>query len=246
MTTSNTRYAIYWLPPEGSYLWKKGSRWFGYDSYKSSQVDRQDIVDLNPAVIDQETIISLTQRPARYGFHATLKAPFYLDDAYTENDLVEATKALCAKQSAVLSADLRIVDLNTYIAMSLGGAKEAPELASLVDVLVEQLDVFRRPMSAEDRQQRITKGEGLDARGIELLDQWGYPSVKERFHCHLTLADTPLTTAEKLDKSLLLSFLNEYFADALNGKALVDRITILKQVDGKPFTVLGTIHLKSL
>ena len=244
MTTSNIRYAIYWLPPEDSLLWEKGSRWLGYDSVKNSLVDRQDIVNLSPAAIDQETIMTLTQRPARYGFHATLKAPFYLDNTYTESDLVEATKALCAKQSAASSADLRIVDLNTYIAMSLGGAKESPELASLVDVLVEELDIFRSPMTAEDRNKRITEGKGLDARGIELLDTWGYPSVKERFHCHLTLADTPLATAEQLDKPLLLSFLNEYFADVLSGKALVDRITILKQVDGGAFTELGTIPLK--
>jgi hypothetical protein len=245
MTVNNTRYAIYWLPPEGSLLWEKGSRWLGYDSYKRSLIDRQDIFDLTSEFIDQETLIRITQRPARYGFHATLKAPFYLDDAYTESDLVEATKFLCAKHSAVSSADLRIVDLDTYIAMSLGDTKQAPELASFVDILVEKLDVFRRPMTAEDRQQRISKGKGLDARGIELLDQWGYPAVKERFHCHLTLADTPLATAEELDKPSLLSLLNEYFADELSGKEFVDRITILKQVNGGAFCELKTMELSA-
>ncbi len=243
MTTSKTRYTLYWLPPEDSLLWEKGSNWLGYDSYKNSLIGRQDIFDFAKPSFDQETVMGLTKRPAGYGFHATLKAPFYLADGCTESDLIEATKALCAKQNPVLSADLCIVDLNTYIAISLGGASEAPELSSLADALVEELDAFRRPMTVEDRQKRITKGKGLDERGIELLDTWGYPSVKERFHCHLTLADTPLTTTGDLDKSLLLSFLNDYFANVLNKKQTVDRITILKQVDAKPFTVLETVMI---
>ena len=234
----NVRYAIYWLPKQDSLLWQLGSHWLGYDSYRQTNIDRQPI-----AGVDFASMKIMTQRPARYGFHATLKAPFYLNHAYVESDLIKSVENLCSQQKAVQSSGLLLADMGAYIGLSMGDSNSALSLVELANVLVEKLDKFRQPMTIQDRDNRIAKG--LDARGIELLDSWGYPAVKERFHCHLTLVDSNINNNERVKKSSMMQVLQDYFNAVLGEQMLVDEIALMKQVDGRAFTVLKTIPLES-
>jgi hypothetical protein len=63
-----TRYAIYYSPNADTLFHRLASEWLGRDAW-SGDAQRQ------PAIAD---IPALTEEPRRYGFHATLKAPFHL------------------------------------------------------------------------------------------------------------------------------------------------------------------------
>ena len=82
------RYAIYFVPAAHTQFYRYGSSILGYDSYTGKAVDF-------PREFGDETINwnELTAPPRRYGFHATLKAPFYLSPACTETQLVNALQS---------------------------------------------------------------------------------------------------------------------------------------------------------
>ena len=86
------RYAIYYLPPSDSALWRFGCSVIGYDSVSGQQVEHC------LRGFDMQT---LTSEPARYGFHATLKAPFYLCEALSEGDLITSVAAFARNQTGL-------------------------------------------------------------------------------------------------------------------------------------------------
>ena len=65
------RYAVYFVPEAATEFYRFGSSVLGYDCYSGGSVERRSILDAEPDLWDR-----LTAEPRRYGFHATLKAPF--------------------------------------------------------------------------------------------------------------------------------------------------------------------------
>ena len=83
------RYAIYFVPAAVTEFFRFGSAVLGYDCYTGANVERPSVLDSKPALWDR-----LTVEPRRYGFHATLKAPFHLSPSCTEAQLVSAGSQL--------------------------------------------------------------------------------------------------------------------------------------------------------
>jgi hypothetical protein len=83
------RFAIYYAPPATSELWQRASRWLGRDA-ATGPVSNDGI-----AGIAAETLTAITPSATRYGFHATLKAPFPLNAGKSREEL-EAGGAECA------------------------------------------------------------------------------------------------------------------------------------------------------
>jgi len=79
------RYAIYFVPPAETEFFRFGSAVLGYDCYTGGGNRRPAILDAEPEFWDR-----LTAEPRRYGFHATLKAPFDLAPSCQEAQLVSA------------------------------------------------------------------------------------------------------------------------------------------------------------
>ena len=67
------RYAVYFAPSPGSRAWLTGSHWLGRCAALLQPLEQ-------PAIegISARTLHQLTAAPRRYGWHATLKAPFDL------------------------------------------------------------------------------------------------------------------------------------------------------------------------
>ncbi len=59
------------------------------------------------------------------------------------------------------------------------------ELSTLAQACVEGFEVFRAPMTPNDRARR--KPENLTPRQVEQLDRFGYPYVRDDFRFHMTL-----------------------------------------------------------
>ncbi len=73
------RYAIYFTPPKDSPLTRLAASWLGRDPFTGASVPPPSVTGLTPAEIAFHTAAA-----RRYGFHATLKAPFLLAPTETE------------------------------------------------------------------------------------------------------------------------------------------------------------------
>jgi putative phosphonate metabolism protein len=164
-----SRYAIYYIPDLP--LFQIGSDWLGWNS-----------------ITGQETLLSadhrrITDRPRKYGFHATVKSPFALASHSTQGDLQDAFQAFCATVPPATGGTLKISRLGRFLAMTQDVQSNA--VTELAASTVSHFDKFRAPLSDQDiekrRQRRLTPQQD------ELLLRWGYPYVMQEFKFHMTL-----------------------------------------------------------
>ncbi len=174
----NTRYAVYFAPDRASRWREFGASWLGRDEHDSHPLVQQPRRNLSA-----RQLAVMTREPARYGFHATLKAPFHLKFDHTEDDLSRRLNTLAATLQPVPLGAMRATTLGNFVALV--PASEPPGLRALADACVTKLDDLRAPLREADRKRRL--GSRLDQRQLELLELYGYPHVMERFRFHMTL-----------------------------------------------------------
>lgn len=191
------RFAIYFAPPPGSAWWEAGSRWLGRDAASDTALDQPGVDDLAP---DQQR--RLTAEPARYGWHATLKAPFVLSEGLGLDDLRGALQALAASFTAFDMPALRVQKLGGFLALCPEGNKDA--INAVASACVTQLDWLAAPLSFYELERRRRKGS-LSTQEDALLVRWGYPYVLERYRFHLSLTGNLQavddTTAQRLERA---------------------------------------------
>ena len=175
-----TRFALYFAPEQGSVLDKFGAAWLGWDAAARVSVARPVC-----AGVSAEEIAEITQTPARYGFHGTLKPPFRLRAGCTVAGLDRAVTALAAKGDALTTAPLALTEIGAFFALV---PPPNAALAALAARCVRDLDDFRAPASTAELDQR--RAAGLSTRQEHNLRQWGYPYVMEDFRFHLTLTNS--------------------------------------------------------
>jgi Protein of unknown function (DUF1045) len=169
MGAERARYAVYFVPREGTRLSAFGARWLGAVTEHAGF-----------AIYGH---IALTAAPRLYGFHATLKAPFYLSDGASEDDLLRVGRDFVQRLASFDIGRLRVERLDDFIALTPMSLK--PELNELAASCVRVFEPMRAPLSQADRARRLAAG--LDAREIAYLDAWGYPYVFDGFQFHMSL-----------------------------------------------------------
>jgi putative phosphonate metabolism protein len=165
------RYAIYYAPPAGDFA-DAAAAWLGWDVARGCAVTQPD-----PSLAD------ITADPRKYGFHATIKAPFRLRGGFTFDELKDAFHALAASLAPVTLTGLQMVHLDGFLALI--PVEAAPDLQELAARMVQDLDLFRAPLNADDLARR--RPETLSPRQRDLLNSYGYPFVLEQFQFHMTL-----------------------------------------------------------
>ena len=173
----NPRYAIYFVPAADSALYRFGAAMLGYDCYTGNDVGFPD-----PLPMEHAAWRDLTGEPRRYGFHATLKAPFQLANGGDETELVDAFQHFSRSIEAVPIFEPIVATLQGFVAIVPSAAN--PAIDRLAAACVTSFDRFRAPLSAHDRDRRTI---GLSERQTGNLDRWGYPFVFDDFRLHLTL-----------------------------------------------------------
>ncbi|MDF1669931.1 MAG: DUF1045 domain-containing protein [Roseovarius sp.] len=169
---SYSRFAIYYVPPMGA-LAEAGAAWLGWDVAAGCAVPQPDLPGLR----------NITMTPQKYGFHATLKPPFRLNDGTMIEDLENATSALAATLAPATFEGLEVTVLGHFLALTPRGDLGA--VHRIASGCVRDLDRFRAPASEPELARR--RKAGLTPRQETLLTQWGYPYVMEAFNFHLTL-----------------------------------------------------------
>jgi hypothetical protein len=175
-----SRYAIYFAPAPQSPWWRFGTGLLA----PQANADGSLSAFLAHAGIDPSTWRSMAANARRYGFHATLKAPFRLTSGATLPELMERISALAASLRAVALGNLEPAAFPGFVALAPLAAP--PALTELAARCVIELDDLRAPALPCDIARR--RPERLDRRGLELLHAYGYPLVLERFRFHMTLA----------------------------------------------------------
>jgi ribose 1,5-bisphosphokinase len=123
------------------------------------------------------------REPRRYGFHATLKAPFRLRPGTRVDELIAALDAFARSEWAFSVPALRVSRLGGFFALT--PVAPEPRLDRLAAECVKRFDRHRAPLSAEELDRR--RRAPLTRRQEALLARWGYPHVLGEFRFHLSL-----------------------------------------------------------
>ena len=167
------RVAVYYAPAYDDALFEAGAAWLGRDPLTGAPRAQPDL----PGIAD------VTEDPAVYGFHATLKPPFRLADDVSWSAFLAAVDGLAG---AVAPFDLPpLAAMDTHGFLALRETEPCQPLQALADMCVAGLDRFRAPPSAGElaRRRRASLTPAQDA----MLVRWGYPYVFETWFFHMTL-----------------------------------------------------------
>ena len=185
------RAAVYYTPAPESALNRLAAAWLGRDAFSGAATRPADPVR-DPCVAE----------PARYGFHATLRAPFRPKPGTDLGVLTDRLGAFCAGRDAPAIGRLVLARLGDFFAL----VPETPEpaLAALEGAVLEAFEPFRAPLLAEEIARR--RPDRLTERQRRHLDLWGYPFVLQDFRFHMTLTGPVPGPAEALGAALEAHF----------------------------------------
>src|SRR6266536_3747053 len=226
------RYAIYFVPPADTALYRFGAGFLGYDCYTGESLPHPEDTGLTAS-----EWVQLTREPRQYGFHATLKAPFRLLPPFTEMDLTAELERFAAIPRTLPAIEPAIQALARFIAVVAAAPSMALDRLAADGVMA--FDRFRRPLTSREREQRL--GAGLSERQIENLDRWGYPYVFEDFRFHMTLTG-PLDTDRRRS---ILALLLARFTDINGGQSLpIAQLALVRQdARSTPVRIVGQAAL---
>lgn len=192
------RYALYFTPAASDELALAAARWLGRDAFSGATVTQPSVPEFSPAALE-----ALTADPRRYGFHATLKAPFALADGCTEAELVAELARFSDQTEGFDIPEVVVGRLGSFFAL-VPGADCEPLQAFAGDV-VRRFDRFRAPLSSADIARR--KPDELSSEERQNLVQWGYPYVFDTFRFHMTLTGrVPAEEAPAMEQALARHF----------------------------------------
>lgn len=221
------RYALYFTPARDDRLAVAASTWLGRDAFTGRPTQPPSVGMLTP-----EEIAFHTAAPRRYGFHATLKAPFQLVDAETEAALIAALDGFARATRSFLLPRLVIGRLDGFFALVT--AAPVGDLSNFAADVVRDFDRFRAPLTDAEIARR--NPDALKPEEVRNLVQWGYPYVFEAFQFHMTL--TGRVSASEAPR--VRAALDDVFQPLLDAPIAVDGLALFVEPEpGAPFTVLS-------
>jgi Protein of unknown function (DUF1045) len=231
------RFAIYAVPgvrpadTVGVLLRQKAEQWLGRG------VSGNPVTPGAPDGWARAAIDAMTVSARRYGFHATLKAPFRLAEGRTAEELDAAVARFAAANACAVIPKLTLARLGGFFALVAGA--DAPGLHALADGVVKRFDDFRAPMTGAELTRRDQAA--LTPRQRELLETWGYPYVLDEFRFHLTVTDrVPDEQRPQVERVL-----SDWFAGFFGADVPVDALAVFTEAEpGAPFELDAVHHLK--
>lgn len=219
------RYAIYFTPAEHDPLTRIAASWLGRDAFTGGTFSPRPVGLLPAAEIAYQTAAA-----RRYGFHATLKAPFQLAEEGEERELVVALAAFCAQMTPFACPRLVIRRLDGFLAL----VPDQPSAAldQLARDVVVAFERFRAPLTEAELARR--NPDALSPRQLKNLHQWGYPYVFEEFRFHMTLTGR----VAEVDAPRIMRAAEEHFGPVLEEPLEVGSLALFVEPEpGAPFIV---------
>jgi len=219
------RYAFYFSPGADEELADLGASWIGRDAATGRNLDHPDLDGLGAS-----ELASITGPARRYGFHATLKAPFRLAQGVSEADLIEAMERFAGNAEVFQIPSLVVGKLEGFLALVPAGP--APELNAFANSVVEAFEPLRAELSEREIERR--NPDSLSSTELRNLMRWGYPYVFESFRFHMTLT----TRLAEPDLSRIAGAANAHFAPILSRPVTVRALSLFVEPEpGAPFEI---------
>jgi hypothetical protein len=211
------RYAVYFCPAADSAQGMFGREWLATTSVPG---------------ITQSRFQELMADVRRYGWHATLSAPFELAE-HADDKTLHQNVAEIAQSFTPFELPLRIDWLGGFLALR--PRADETHINALAERCVRDLNPLRAPVSKEAWHRRAG---GLDEMERALFKEFGYPYVLHRFRFHMTLS-APATDNEE-------HALREYLLPKIATRSIarIDALTICcEQEPGRDFEAMARIAL---
>ena len=220
------RYAINFTPARDAPLTLAASAWLGRDAFTDERLPAPCLATMNPEEISYHTAAA-----RRYGFHATLKAPFSLSEQETELSLMCALDSFAGRARSFHIPRLGIARIAGLFALV--PVFPVPELSAFADDVVRSFERFRAPLSDAEIARR--NPGALTPAEVRNLVQWGYPYVLEAYRFHMPLTGrVPASESQRVQNAL-----DEVFSPILGAPVLVNGVSVfVEREPGAPFTVL--------
>jgi len=188
--SSAARFAIYYAPAAASAWWEAGCAWLQRDPSGAATPPAPSVPGLSRPLQD------LSSEPRRYGWHATLVAPFHCKPGVDSHAVLAlATDWASRQQSFTLSA--RVALLERFVAIQIAEPNaEDPASETTGDAAIQALaasavrsfaSLRAAPSELELAKRRKMQ---LSARQEALMLEWGYPFVFDEYRFHLTLSNS--------------------------------------------------------
>jgi putative phosphonate metabolism protein len=222
--TDKKRYAIYFAPEEGSSLDTFGQTWLGRDTRGCKTLTQPRLAGVSP-----QRLLDIVSAPALYGFHGTLKPPFFLSKPVLEIRLFQDIARFASEEIPFFLPKLHLVQMGSFLALM--PAESCPALNRLANQCVRRFDFYRRPASIAEKNRR--RKAGLNVNQEQYLQQWGYPYVMDEYRFHLTLTG-PMTNPILAGnvKKALSGLLSEIELDAIRFESIC---LFVQEQEGRPF-----------
>ena len=224
------RYALYFTPPKADPLTALAALWLGRDAF-SNEIFSDKAIGAVP-----QNHAEITADPRRYGFHATLKAPFELASSVTERDLLDVAADFAARTPAFTIPELVLGQLGQFFALVPGAVY--PTLQDFAARVVKTFEPLRAALSQADIARR--NPEGLTEAERANLLRWGYPYVNDEFRFHMTL--TGKVAAEQ--QAGIHDLLRDRFSAHIGKPLDISGVAIFVEEErGAPFIVRSWLPL---
>lgn len=211
------RYAIYFSPEDNSELELFGATVLRRRAADASEWENPEIpVEFPSSSCWKKRVI----RPANYGFHATIKAPFALAGNHTAEQLHHDLEAFCRKRQPIPLEGLIPTRTTRYDALALSSQPEA--LKALAADSVQEFEKYRAPLTEQDIKRRDPSS--LSARENRYLTQYGYPYILDDFNFHMTLSG-----ANDHNDAAYLVWLKSLYQAMVSETPVLDRLCIFYQ-----------------
>lgn len=218
------RYGIYFTPDDNSELAA-----YGATVLRRTAVDASDWLNPDLAVSFPATSAWQEQirKPAHYGFHATMKAPFELAQGQSADKLTAALEAFCRTQISIVLDGLAPVRSCRYDALAL--TQQPDEISRLASDCVTLFEQFRAPLGKADIARR--NPASLTESELANMHRYGYPYVLNDFNFHMTLSGQ-----SNRDDNAYFAWLQDLYKTMVKEPPVLDRLCVFYQPDRqKPF-----------
>ena len=123
-----------------------------------------------------------------YGFHSTVKAPFYLSHLYSENLLIDKFQNIELKTISSLLSKAYLVNKLDYFKNTLVlRFYQNDNFDFMTNNLMRDFDIFRKTLNNSEIQKDIKRFDYLSNKELMYYQIWGYPFYFECSFHHITL-----------------------------------------------------------
>ncbi len=213
------RYAIYFAPQDNSEL-----EIFGATVLRRRAVNANEWINPQLPVAFPESAHwqDLIKRPAHYGFHATIKAPFELAKGESADELVADLAEFCRHREPIKLNGLAPIRTSRYDALAFDDQPGA--LPTLAADCVTHFEKYRAPLTQADIDRRDPAS--LNDVQRDYLARFGYPYIMDDFNFHMTLSGS-----EDRDDVGYLDWLQTLYRSMVNDHPVLDRLCVFHQPD---------------